>query len=90
MTACSVEASRKRISPCSVRRDERENAVHRLRGVHRVERREDEVARVGGHEPIDIVSLSRISPRRMTSGSWRRICFKPSWNDSVSIPLRAG
>jgi len=35
---------------------------------------------------ISIVSRSRISPRRITSGSWRRTCFKASWNVWVSAP----
>ena len=40
-------------------------------GVGRVQRREDQVAGLGGLERRRIVSRSRISPTRITSGSWR-------------------
>ena len=34
---------------------------------------------------VAMVSRSRISPTRMTSGSWRRACFRPAEKDQVSM-----
>src|SRR6266566_541570 len=35
---------------------------------------------------VSSVSMSRISPIRITSGSWRSTCRSAEWNDSVSLP----
>ena len=36
---------------------------------------------------VEIVSRSRISPTRMTSGSWRSAARRPSANDRASVPI---
>ena len=68
-----------------VRRKHRDDAVDRLGGVERVQRRE---ARGGRSRPragrFQSVSKSRISPTRMTSGSWRRALRSACANERVS------
>ena len=52
-----------------VGREEVDAAVDRLSHVDGVEGREDEVTGLGGRESRLAVSMSRISPTKMTSGS---------------------
>ncbi len=52
-----------------------------------VQRRENEVARLGRGQRDSIVSWSRISPTRITSGSWRSACFSAAANGGVVADL---
>jgi hypothetical protein len=70
-----------------VRREDGDDAVDRLGGVERVERREHQVARLGGEQRRLDVSWSRISPTRMTSGSCRRALRSACENDWVSTAI---
>ena len=44
------------------------------------------MARLGVGNGADMVSRSRISPIRITSGAWRRAFFRPFAADAVSLP----
>ena len=63
-----------------------EDAVDGLNARVGVEGREHQVTGLGDHQRRSMVSRSRISPTRMTSGSCRSTYFSAFLKESVSAP----
>jgi hypothetical protein len=88
---CEIRArmfSDRSISSCSrlLFREEVDDAVERLVGAVGVQRREQRWPVSANWMPYSIVSRSRISPIRMTSGAWRSVFFSAMCQLSVSTP----
>ena len=81
---CSATDSCTRTCCCCCGREHVDDAVDRLRRVLRVQGGEDEVARLAAVSAVSIVSRSRISPTRITSGSWRSAPFSAPGKDWAS------
>jgi hypothetical protein len=70
--------------------EEVDDAVERLVGAVGVQRGHAQVAGLGEGDRVSIVSRSRISPIRITSGAWRSVFFSALPSSRCRCRPRAG